>query len=139
MKIISRPLNKGEVFPCSFKKAKDIFKDTDIILSFSCHSRDFGTFANTPDRFYVDKNVRGKIIAASYMNPGIAKTMLKLYVLKNSEYPEEFRIQFEQECLPKFHKLYKSLVACKDDSSIIYFMFVEFVDKQLKIHQITYR
>ena len=67
MKIDSRPLNKGETFCCSMRAAKELFRNYNITLNFSYLGRDFGTFAETPDRYYVERNVKGRIVSSLYM------------------------------------------------------------------------
>ena len=58
MKINARPLNEGETFVCSMKKAKEMFKNTDVHLNFAYYTRDYGTFAETQDRYFVKKRCR---------------------------------------------------------------------------------
>ena len=46
-------LNNGEMFCCSGKKAKDLFKDTEIHLNFAFYGRIYGTFAETKAGYYL--------------------------------------------------------------------------------------
>ena len=138
MRILSRKLNNGETFPCSFLEAKRIFKDTDTVLNFSKFGRDFGTFANTPDRFYVKHNIKGRVIAAAYMHPKRKEQMISFYVLKVNDYTDGQRKLFESEYLPEFYKLYESMRFSNENISITHMLLVELVDKKFIIHKMSY-
>ena len=44
MKVKVRPLNEGETFCCSIRKAKEVFRNTDVYLDFSYLGRDYSTW-----------------------------------------------------------------------------------------------
>ena len=104
MKLISGKINKSEVFPCSFKSAKKIFADTTCTLNFAEHGKYFGTFARTPDAFFVKKNIQGVVVAATYMYEGNDTPFISFYVIKADNYNDNLRKRFELEILPKIYQ-----------------------------------
>ena len=140
MKIDSRPLNKGETFCCSMRAAKELFRNYDITLNFSCYGRDFGTFAETPDRYYVERNVKGRIVSSLYMRTNDKSAILSFYVLKEENYSPELRTQYEKEFLPEHLKMYKELTkdpgAKKVDDKI---MLVTLKDGKFNLYETTLR
>ena len=134
MKFTSRPLNRGEIFPCSSKSAKDMFKDTTIHLHFANISRDFGTFANTFDYFYVRKNVSGQIIASMYMYPIQEHPILSFYVLKQKEYPYRLQQEFEHMVLPQILSFYHERRCDTINKERTKVLLVELIDKTFAMH-----
>ena len=135
MKINARPLNEGETFVCSMKKAKEMFKNTDVHLNFAYYTRDYGTFAETQDRYFVKKNITGRVVASMYMHSGYKSPILSFYVIGKNNFCDELRVEFEQKYLPEFYKLYQTML--KDDGLIINtkLMLVEYVNNELKLHE----
>ena len=138
MRVVKRNINKGEVFPCTFKTAKSIFNNTDVELNFACYGRDFGTFANTPDRFYVKHNVKGKVVAAMYIRNKYPNPLLNFYVLKSAEYSDELRVVFERDCLQEFYSLYNRASA-GELTQETHLMLVALYNGKLVIHKTSYR
>ena len=140
MKIDSRPLNKGETFCCSMRAAKELFRNYDITLNFSCYGRDFGTFAETPDRYYVERNVKGRIVSSLYMRTNDKSAILSFYVLKEENYSPELRTQYEKEFLPEHLRMYKELTkdpeAKKIDDKM---MLVTLKDGKFNLYETTLR
>ena len=140
MRILSRPLNKGETFCCSMRAAKELFRNYDITLNFSYLGRDFGTFAETPDRYYVERNVKGRIVSSLYMYTNQARPILSFYVLKEENYSPELRTQYEKEFLPEHLRMYKELTknpeAKKIDDKI---MLVTLKDGKFNLYETTLR
>lgn len=135
MEIKKRPLNTGETFCCSMKEAKEVFKDTAVFLDFAYLGRDYGTFARTPDRYYLQRKVTGRIVAHMNMYSKDKRPIIGFYVLKEKDFPSELRTEFEQKYLPEFYRLYNELF---DDQSLISTtkqMMVELVDGKLKLHE----
>lgn len=138
MEILSRPLNKGEVFPCSFKSAKSFFKDTDVVLNFAKYSRVFGTFANTTDAFYVKKNISGRIIASMYMHYKKPCPLLNFFVLKDCDFNEALTNKFESKVLLHFHNFYTEVynTPTKNQTEV---MLVELQNSDLKMHRFKFK
>jgi hypothetical protein len=139
MEIKSCPLNRGEVFPCSYAKAKKIFINTPVILNFAYTSRIYGTFCNTPDRFFVKKNINGTIIASMYMRPMEIRPMLCFYVLKEHQYSNQLRKEFEDMYLNLFFDFYSSLAICDSDIRDVHLMLVELKNNCFSLHQTKYK
>lgn len=139
MKIKVRPLNDGEVFPCSLFVAKDIFRTTSVQLNFAYGSRDYGTFSNTPDYYLVKKNIKGRVVSSLYMRKKQKDPILSLYVLKKTSWSEEIKNEFEQKVLPAYYQFYYSLAFSEDsEDSMAHLMLTELIDGELKLHQWTY-
>ncbi len=139
MKIKSRPLNIGELFPCSFSRAKNVFKETDVFLNFSYTSRGYGTFANTPDAFYLKNNVKGKIIASMYTFPGNDKPLLNFFCIKATEYDDFLKQQFEIEILPSIFGFYSEILQKNAINHDTFVFLVELIDGCLKTHRYTFK
>lgn len=139
MKVLSRPLNKGETFPCSIRSAKELFRDTDVILNFSHAGRTYGTFVNTPDMFYCRNNIRGIVLSSMYMYAGNHDAMLSFFVVKSNEFNYDLQKEYESKFLPQYLQLYKSLVSDEPHNSVTTVMLVELVDKVLKLHTFKFR
>jgi len=135
MEIHCRPLNSGEMFCCSAKKAKDIFKDTEIHIDFAYLGRDFSTFAETPDAYYCKRCVKGRVIASLFMQSNNKKAILSFYVLKESMFSYELKKEFEQVHLPEFYRLYQNLINDHTLSRSNVLMLVELIDGKLKLHE----
>ena len=134
MKVEVRHLNSGEIFPCSVKSAKSIFHQTDVTLNFAQYGRDFGTFSNTPDRFFVQRNIKGRVIACMYAHVGVAKAMLSFYVIKQMDYGLTQIERFEKECLPRFYDFYNQILNSDDIFGTCYTMFVELLNGNLNVY-----
>ena len=139
MEIKSRPLNSGEVFPCSYSEAKKMFLNTPIILNFAYTSRVYGTFLNTPDYFFAKKNIKGTVIASMYMRPLETRPMLCFYVLKEHQYSNQLRKEFEDMYLNLFLEFYSSLAICDGDTRDIHLMLVELKNNCFLVHQTKYK
>ena len=134
MKVVVRRLNSGEVFPCTVKSAKSIFNQTEVTLNFAQYGRDFGTFSNTPDRFFVQRNVKGHIIASMYAHVGVTNAMLSFYVIKQKDYGLPQIERFEKEILPSFYDFYSKIIKSNDIFGSCYIMLVELLDGNLNVY-----
>lgn len=134
MKIISRPLNSGECFPCSMKKAKTLFADTNVTLNFAHSSRVYDTFKNTFDMFYLKNNIKGRVISSMYMYPGESNPFLSFYVLKKKDYPEEIQQEFEEKYLNLYIDFYNEMMD-KITPYVSHVMLVEYRDNRLFLHR----
>ena len=139
MKILTRPINKGETFPCAFQKAKEIFKHMNVCLNFAHGHRDYGTFSNTPDRFYMDKNIKGRVISSMYMQQAEDEPLLCFYVLKESQYNKQLRDEFEDKYLPMYAMFFDELYQQKRTSGETYVMIVELISGELRLHKYKFR
>lgn len=134
MKVKSRPLNNGECFPCSMKKAKEIFADANVELDFSSVSRIYGTFKNTFDMYYLKNNIKGQVIASMYMYPKYNLPSLHFYVLKKQNYPEEIRREFEEDYLKLYLDFYNEMMNTTAPY-ICHVMLTEYRDGKLVLHR----
>ena len=134
MKITVRPLNNGEVFPCSLHIAKQIFRTTSIHLNFAYYGRDFGTFARTPDFYLVKKNIKGCVITSMYIREKQEDPILSFYVLKEMSWTKELKNEFEQTFLPEYYRLYNSLAFRETSENTTHMIITELVEGELKLH-----
>lgn len=134
MKIQIRPLNKGETFCCSVRAAKEMFKNTDINLNFAFYSRDYGTFAHSPDAYYLKNNIKGRVIAALYAHNKTTHTNLSFYVIKKNEFTQKIIEDFEKSFLPKFYDFYHNHLQIESLSDKTAMMLVELYKHQLIMH-----
>lgn len=139
MEVHVRPLNKGEIFPCSVKSAKKLFKDTEVNLNFAYTSRVYGTFLNTPDMFYSKNNIRGIVLSSMHISAGYTQPTISFFVIKSSSYNLNLQKEFEASFLPQYLELYKSMVNEKVQNSETTVMLVELVNDNLKLHKFKFR
>ena len=135
MKVKVRPLNEGETFCCSLRKAKEVFRNTDVYLDFSYLGRDYSTWAETPDAYFWKRNVKGRIVASMLTHSGTESPILSFYVVKEDIFPIECKMEFEQKYLPEFYRLYETML--NENGSIINtkLMIVEYIENKLKLHE----
>ena len=79
--------------------ALEMFKNTDVHLNFAYYTRDYGTFAETQDRYFVKKNITGRVVASMYMHSGYKSPILSFYVIGKNNFCDELRVEFEQKYL----------------------------------------
>lgn len=137
MEIGVRPLNKGECYCCSIKKAKEIFKDTEIDLCFSLGGRTCRKEKRDNGTSYLKHYVKGVVVAKMYAHHKVARNMLYFYTIKESEYPKELQKEFESKYLPEFYRLYMSQLTSIDLTGATRLMLVELLDGKLKLHETT--
>ena len=135
MEIKTRPLNTGETFACSFKKAKDVFKNTKVVLNFAYTGRDYGAFANTPSASYLKRNIKGRVIAFMCLYPSKERGMLCFFVIKKHDFNEPLKLDFEENFLPLFYDFYKKLSSDLSLNTVSEVMLVELIGGKLKLHQ----
>lgn len=137
MKVKIRPLNKGELFPCTLKRAKELFEETAVILDFAHTGRTYVTFANTPSGFYLKNEIKGIVIASMYMYPGIKDPLLSFFVLKKTEFTFQLQDEFENKYLPEFYNFYHLLSNAGSGESQT--LLVELIDGKLRLHRVRLR
>lgn len=137
MRILKRPLNPGEIFACSMQKVKEKFHDTSVVLNFAYYSRNYGTFSNTPDFYYVQKNIKGTVICSMYMYSKQKEPIISFYVLKRDMYSNELQSEFSEKFLDLFYDLYLSLYQ-DNDMQRNCFLLVELDNGKLKKHIVQY-
>ncbi|MDR1939361.1 MAG: hypothetical protein LBQ40_01015 [Clostridiales bacterium] len=101
-----RAHNKNEMLCCSVKAAKAVFKDTAIHLDFACFAKHFRMDYEDPVRRYVKKNIKGKVICALNMGIREESPILSFYLLKEQDFSNELKAEFEENHLPDFYKTY---------------------------------
>lgn len=134
MEIKSRPLNEGETFPCSFKTAKSIFKDTAVFLDFAYLGRSYAVFANTPDAYYLKHKIKGYIVASMNMQPREERSILSFYVVRKRDFLPSLQTNFEKKYLPEFYDFYQRLLHTDTWEEKAVSMLVELADSELKSH-----
>ena len=137
MKIYSRPLNPGETFACSMQKAKEKFHDTPVILNFAYYSRVYGTFFNTPESYYVKKNIQGIVVCSTHMYSKQNSPVLNFYAIKNEMYSQRLQSEFSEKYLGLLYDLYLSLYQ-DNDMQKKYFLLIELHSGKLKKHLVKY-
>ena len=138
MEIKTRTLNKGETFCCSFRKAKELFKNTDIVLNFGYTSRTFGTFIKSPTFFYVKNYIKGKVIASMYSYSNKETSLLNFYVVQEALFNENLKQTFEESYLPKFYDFYVNRASDTNLSLKTKVLLIEFVNGTLKQHEFEF-
>jgi hypothetical protein len=127
MEVRIRPLNKGETFACSIRKAKKLFKDTDVILNFAFATRQYGLY-----NIYSRKN-NNRIIASMHMYNEQKRVLLNFYALKQDIFTEALKEEFENNFLIKFYDFYQSLQNAKILIPQEHLMLAELDNGTLKI------
>ena len=135
MKISVRPLNKGEIFCCSMKSAKMVFKNTNVHLDFSYLGRDYATFAETPDSYYMKKRIKGRIVASFYAHSNTDNAILSFYVVKESDFSPNLKDEFESTYLLKLYDEYLQQIAKEYPSDRTKMMLVELYNGELFFHE----
>ena len=140
MEIKVRSLNKGECFCCSMKSAKEMFKNTPIKLNFAYYSRDYKTFAETTDSYFLKRNISGRVVVSFYMHSGLENPSLNFYVIKEINYSEKLRMEFEKTYLTALMEFYRSMLV-ESFSNLVQtkVMLVELLDENFKSHTISLR
>jgi len=139
MKIVSRTLNKGELFPSSFRMIKEVFKDPPFKIDFSVYSKKYGTFMHTPDFYYLTNKIQGQVVASLYTYPRDSSPTLRLYTIKESLYSRNLQTEFEQEYLVKFLEFYsevQTIVDVIDRKTRM--MLVELLNGKFIIHHMIF-
>ena len=136
MKKYMRPTNKGETHCCSLKDIKLFFKNTNINVSFDFASKSFNPYIFRVEK-YVKEKIKGIIIC--YLNSSTRndEAWLCCNVIKESEYSDDMRQKFVEECLPKLFGFYKKHLI---DQSLIrkeVIMLIELLENKFIIHEIT--
>jgi hypothetical protein len=119
------------------KKAKDLFRDTEIQLDFAYLGRDFREFAERPVTYYWKRNIKGRIIASLYMSIKQKKPILSFRVLKENVFSNELKTEFEQSFLQEFYDVYIKQLNENALTGKEIFMCVELLDGKLIKHLIT--
>ena len=138
MKVDVRPLNKGETYCCSVKQAKYLFRETQVSLNFAFTGREFKTVYEHPIYHFVNRNIKGKIIAYAWIGVREANALLNFFSLKESEFSNDLKEEFELKFLSQFYDLYIKQLS---DQSPIHvqriFMCVELFNGKLIKHTAT--
>lgn len=134
MKVYFRPLNSNEIFPCSVRKAKEIFRNTDVTLSFAYGCRIYGAFLNTPPAFYLKNKIKGRVIADTTMYPRLKNMHISFFVIKAKDYNAQLQKEFEEKYLMEFYRLYESMLNDSTLNNKGVSMLVELIDGKLKLH-----
>ena len=129
MEIRVRPLNKGETFACSIKKAKNIFKSTDVVLNFAFATRQYGLY-----NIYSKKN-NNRVVASMHMYNEQKRVLLNFYALKQDIFTETLKEEFENNFLVKFYDFYQSLQIDKNLISKDHLMLVELNNGELRMYE----
>ena len=135
LKVLVRPLNKGETFCCSLAVAKNVFKNTEVTLNFSYYGRNYGAFNNTFFATYLKNKVKGYVIAKMSIESGCENPILSFYVLKEKLFSKEQKRVFEEKYLPEFLQLYYERMSDKSIKFTHEFVMVELVDDKMILHK----
>jgi len=135
MKVSVRPLNKGETFCCSIKRAKELFKETPMHLNFSYYGRDFCAFAESPSWYFYKKRVRGRVLSFIQLSENYPHPLLSFYVVKEVNFGPELKKQYEEKFLPEYLRLYKEMTDIQQPIGIEKIMLVELIDGKLVLHE----
>ena len=136
MEIKIRPLNTGESFLCSIKKAKEVFRDTSVTLSFAYTSRIYGTFSRTPDAFYLKNKIKGTVVASMAMHPTEKTPLLCFYVLKKKDISSQIQHEFETKFLLEFYHFYQTIANDQTLNNSSEKILVELLNGRLNMHKL---
>ena len=135
VKVMVRPLNKGETFCCSMKEVKNVFQNTEVELNFAYYGRNYSTFAETPDGYYLKNHIKGYVIAASYMEARRKDIILSFYVLKEERFTSAMKKEFSEKYLPEFYRLYTEMQSYSEMQDVKKLILVEYLDGKLILHK----
>lgn len=136
MEIRVRPLNAGETFCCSVACAKRKFKDTELFLNFSFLGRDYATFAQTKDAYYLKNKIKGRVVASLYAHSEKRDSILSFYVLKEKDITPKLKNHFEAVYLPKLMAFYRAQLSRKNGlSDQIRVILIELYEGQFFPHE----
>ena len=128
--------NRGETYICSVKRAKEVFRETEVHLDFGYFSKYFSLRNAYYEYFYCRKNIKGKIVFATKHNLGRIDPIYSFYLQKEQECSEGLKKEFEEKYLPQLYALYKQYSG--DDRLIAeyHFICVELYNGKLKLHDV---
>ena len=122
--------SRGEMFCCSLKKVKQIFRETDVIINFSALGRRYGNRNYT----FRKEKIKGKIIFSTYFSNQKANPILSFYLIKEEECTAELREEMETKYLPL---LYTEYCRFLNDQTLISnhtFICIELFEGKLYYH-----
>ena len=132
MKVYFRPLNSNEVFPCSVRKAKEVFKDTKVDLSFAYGGRTLSLSKNPS--MSLNHKIKGSVIAYADIYPRVESININFFVIKAKDYNAQLQKEFEEKYLMEFYRLYESMLNDSTLNNKGTLMMVELIDGKLKLH-----
>lgn len=134
MTFISVAKNRKEMFPCSKKKIKEIFKNTLIDIRFEHEI--FLDDNNDTCYKYIKNSVKGTVIADVLLGIRQPNPLLSIYALKKGEFSDALVNQVENIYLNKILDIYMKLLHDIDstDTYIKTYIILEFLDNKLKMH-----
>lgn len=135
MKIRANPLNSGETFCCSMQRAKEVFRDTNVYLSFAYFMRNYGTFKYTPDAYYMMHNIKGRVLMHITMRENYRQPILSFYPVKSKYFTNEMKDEVEQNYILEFYRLYKELSDVKQPNGLVVMMLLELRGEKLILHR----
>ena len=132
-------INKGskcEVHCCSIKKAKEIFRETEVILDFGLLGKYFRLKDYRDNKVYnfVSKKIRGKIIFDTTFSNREADPILTFFLLKEEECTAELREEMEMKYLPLLYTEYCRFLNDQTLISNYTFICIELFECKLYYH-----
>ena len=127
--------SKGEVHCCSIKKAKEIFRETEVILDFGLLGKYYFKGGRS-DKVYnfVKKIIQGKIIFSTYFSNQKANPILSFYLIKEEECTAELREEMETKYLPLLYTEYCRFLNDQTLISNYTFICIELFECKLYYH-----
>ena len=128
--------NRGETYICSVKRAKEVFRETEVHLDFGYFSKYFSLRNAYYEYFYCRKNIKGKIVFSTHQGLRKLDPLYFFYLQKEQECSEGLKKEFEEKYLPQLYALYKQYSG--DDRLIAeyHFICVELYNGKLKLHDV---
>ena len=136
MKIYSRPINTGETFCTSIKTAKSFFENTNIKLCFGEFRRQYVPHKNELGYAYWKKNIQGKVVAKTTLEPGVDSPLLSFYVVKSTDVSNLMKEEFEN-VLYKLLEMYNQFINSKISQQQTTIIWVEMINNKFHIHRTT--
>lgn len=127
--------NKDETYYCSLRDVKNIFADTQAKVFF-VSGESFHAYLYRIER-YVKEKIIGAIVCAVTMNTRSAHPQIDFHAIKETQYSEELRQLFVDECLPQMYDFYQEHL--NDQSQICreILMLIELLNGKFIIHKIA--
>ena len=135
MEVMVNRGSNGEVHCCSVKKAKEIFRETEVDLNFGWLGKYYFKGGRS-DKVYnfVKKIIQGKIIFSTYFSNQKANPILSFYLIKEEECTAELREEMETKYLPLLYTEYCRFLNDQTLISNYTFICIELFEGKLYYH-----
>ena len=135
MKVYYRPINEGETFCTSIKKAKSVFQNTEIKLCFGEFSKQYNPYKNEIGYGYYKKNIFGNVVVQMVLHPGVNCPLLSFYVVKSRDFTDELKVKFQNDILYQLLEIYNRFLLEDYFAQKDTVIWVEWINDNFTIHK----